>query len=782
MYQSHVYLETRILVLPQKKAFIESLVRDNKRMITIEPEVAKILHMLATVFCCKISDNTELEHLTGSINVPEESNVSGFSYKFAETGFLDIEFHRRKKTVHIEEIRIEEDTGRLTRSNSKAHMDFSNAGCPSIRIRTGADFELGEEAELFLNELRRLVQYLGINSNVPVDTMIRCNAYVALSKYLDVPNYYVKLRNLNSFNFVRKAVNAELGRQEEILANGNVVVSESRLWNERQNTTERYNLRDPNICRFEKVQEPLIFEVSDVESSLGPSFELPETRRQRISKTYGLSRSRAEFICDDKERADYFEATIAAGADSMDAAHWISSELVRFIGKKYGGLSNSPLTPAYFTEILRLLKEGRIHRGIARQLMQSVIKTGKDPRTVIKANNWTQIASESELLPIVKEVIANNPVETEKLRSGEMSPLEFLTGQIMHETDGMAVPQTVKRLLKRELNIKLVFVLSMGGAISGRMNYDGSAETGEVDVLSKILDNNTNGIRTKIIQINHLWSEEVEPGDWASLIKGITECIETGTANGIVVAYGIDTLPYTAALLFWLFADAKVPIVIASSLDTPETSEMAQKTMQKAVSLSAEKTEGVYVVFDEQVFSPLNLKFIKPGSGGFCNWNMEKPIFTGSDTLYSMFSGLEEPDEFVMKQILREAANKMLVCRVYPGLKSSNYIPLIDNGLTHIIMELYESGTGCMRDSDYSIKPLLQKGRKKGCHFYCTSQQESVIDFSGYSTSRRVWREGATPMGRLTTESAVGLYFAVALVADSPTELDNLLESYSAFF
>ena len=161
---------------------------------------------------------------------------------------------------------------------------------------------------------------------------------------------------------------------------------------------------------------------------------------------------------------------------------------------------------------------------------------------------------------------------------------------------------------------------------------------------------------------------------------------------------------------------------------------------------------------------------------------MKSPVFTGSDTLYSMFAGLEDPDEFVMRQILHEAANKMLVCRVYPGLKASNYLPLIDNGVKHIIMELYEIGTCSMRESDYSIKPLLQKGRKKGCHFYCTSQQESEIDFSGYSTSRRVWREGAIPMGRLTTESAVGLYFAASLVADNQEELDKLLESYSAFF
>ncbi|OJF76345.1 MAG: hypothetical protein BKP49_07690 [Treponema sp. CETP13] len=781
MYQSNVYLETRILVLPHKKAFIETST-ENGTQITIDSELMNILCMLSNAFNCKKLEELEIEHLTGSIDIPEGSDISGYSVKVATNGFLDIEFHRRKKTVHIEEIRIEEDTGRLTRSNNKAFMDYSNAGCPSIRIRTGADFELGEEAEFFLNELRRLVQYLGFITVAPIETMIRCNAYVALAKYPIPPDYYVKLRNLNSFNFVRKAINIELNRQEEILRTGKKVVSESRLWNERQNSTEQYKLRDPHLTRFEKVKAHVVFKYPETEMDFQKPFELPEARRRRLSKVYGLSRTRAEYICDDKDRADYFEATIAAGGDSMDAAHWISSEFSRITENNFTGFSQSPLTPAYFAQILQLLKNGRIHNGIARQLMQSVYKTGKDPLTIIKINNWTQIASEDELLPIVKKVIAENPKETEKLRDGEMSPIEFLTGQVMHLTGGMAVPQTVKRLLKRELNIKLVYVLSMGGAICGRLNQDGSAKTGEVEVLNKLLENNDSDVRTKVVQVNHLWSEEIEPGDWAALIKEITECIETGTASGIIVAYGLDTLPYTAALLFWLFADAKVPIILASAHDTPEASDMPKCSIDKAVTLAVKETNGVYVVFDGKVFSPLNLKFIKPREGGFCNWNMENLVFTGSDTLYSMFAGLESPDEFVMKQILREAANKMLVCRVYPGLKSSNYLPLIDNGLTHIIMELYETGTGSMRESDYSIKPLLQNGRKKGCHFYCTSQQESEIDFSGYSTSRRVWREGATPMGRLTTESAVGLYFAASLVADNQEELDKLLESYSAFF
>ena len=102
---------------------------------------------------------------------------------------------------------------------------------------------------------------------------------------------------------------------------------------------------------------------------------------------------------------------------------------------------------------------------------------------------------------------------------------------------------------------------------------------------------------------------------------------------------------------------------------------------------------------------------------------------------------------------------------------------LTDAGVSHFILELYERGTASMRESPYSLKHLITQGRKRGCRFFCTSQQEGIVDFSEYSTARRMWREGAVPMGSLTTETAVALYFAASLVCDTAEELDAIMES-----
>ena len=783
MYQSHVYLEVRIL-LPAAPAVFS--IEDKPVSYSVNPVVLQQVATLSRALGCTWNEDAHFEHITGTLSVPAEYRLSGLSVCIAGNGSLSIEFHRRQKKIIIEELRIEEDAGRLTRSEGKTRMDYTHAGMASVRIRTSDDFELGEEAFLFLDELRRLLQYLGLCGDMPADSLIRCNAHVALAKYPDMPDYYVKLRNLNSFNFVRKAVNSELSRQEEILVSGGTVASESRLWNERQNITESYKTRLTVNSRFAPVEQAASFHpgspVPAEYAGASAPVELPGARRDRLCAQYGLARTRSELICDEKSRADFYEEAVAAGADAMDAAHWISSELPRILKRSGVSAGFGKLTPDTFAGVIKLFTENAVNSGMAKQLLQSVVETGAAPDALMKKRGWSQITSEKELLPLIKQIIAENPAEAEKLSVGEMAPLEFLTGLIMRKTGGMADPLAVKALLKKELHISVVYVLSFGGAICGKRREDGSVAPADERTLETLLAESTSGIKYQVVPLGHMLSEEIEPADWAALITEIASRISAGTANGIVVAHGTDTLPYTAALLYWLFSDADVPVVLTASSATPDMSDEAASNMKLAVETACQKKSGVYVAFGGKLLSPLNLKFMKPTPDGFTNWNLEKPAFTRSGPLAFQFAGLSDLDAFVLKQILREAADSMLVCRVYPGLRSETYASLIDEGISRFFLELYETGTGNMRGSDYSLKQLLVRGKKKNCRFYCTSQQESCLNFADYATSRRMWREGAVPMGRLTTESAVALYFAASLASDTEEELDQFMETYAELY
>ncbi len=793
MYQSHVFLEVRILLSSKEKAFCSCFIgnhagncpvcrRETNANPVVNPKAARLAYTLAHALDCTLAERAPYDLPKGSPSLPEKYSLSGASVKIGTEGFMDIEFHRRKKRIRIQEVRIEEYAGRLTHHNGETQMDYSQIGAPNIRLRTMSDIELGEEAEIFLDELARRIQYMGILKGATIDTAIRCNAYVSLARYPASPTYFVKLRNLNSFNFVRKAINAELHRQEDILIAGNEVTSESRLWNERQERTEFYQSRE-SVSALETSPLGISGDFKCPPAILAElrasAVEHPSERQNRLIDTWGIARSRAEFICDEKSRADFFEDTINAGADPMETAHWLMSEVTAYLRKSGQSIQESPLSPRRFAAILALFKDRTINSTIAKQLIHAVAETDRDPADLMKEREWAQIGDEKQLRSVVSQTIAESPHETARLRDGDMAPLEFLTGVVMKKTRGLADPQMVKTLLKDELKISIVRVLAMGGTISGNI-VDGEISAGDEKVLKTMISPEfaSSAITITSIPTERLLSEEIQPADWAALVSAVAEAMAAGTVNGIVITHGTDTLAYTAPLLYWLFGDAPVPIVLTASNSPPGNDpangqDEARGNLNRAIALATEKERGVYVVFGDRVLSPLNLKFNRPSGSGFTNWNMGEPAFTGS----GLMSEYADADRYVMRQLLSDAADRMFLARAFPGMRADRLLALTDAGVSCFFLELYEKGTGSMKETPYSLKSLLIQGRKRNCRFYCTSQQESVVDFSGYSTARRMWREGAVPMGSLTTESAIALYFAASLVCDTQEELDQMMES-----
>jgi aspartyl-tRNA(Asn)/glutamyl-tRNA(Gln) amidotransferase subunit B len=347
----------------------------------------------------------------------------------------------------------------------------------------------------------------------------------------------------------------------------------------------------------------------------------------------------------------------------------------------------------------------------------------------------------------------------------------------MQKTRGLAEPALVKDLLRKELSVSLVYVLSMGGAISGRIGGDGTVESGDENTLRELLaEPDTVRVRFEPVQLGHFLSEEIVPSDWAALIATIAEKLASGTARGIVVAHGTDTLPYTAALLFWLFAEASAPVVLAASSTPPGLSTEAARTMKKALNLALTKDKGVYVVHGGRVLSPLNLKFERIGGDCFRNWNMGSPVFSGS-----LFSGPLEADRYVFSQLLEDAVNSICIIRIYPGLRSDYLLSLMDRGVKNFFLELYDTGTAGFREGPYSLKRVFTLGKRRGVRFYCSSQQEGIVDFSGYSTSRELWKAGAVPLGAYTTETAVARFLAASIIADNEEERDRLMEAERDF-
>jgi aspartyl-tRNA(Asn)/glutamyl-tRNA(Gln) amidotransferase subunit B len=793
VYKSHIALEVRILLLTGIKTFCDCAYDQNGKVGScpicrgeenaiphLNLSAARKAYTVAKALGCTLVQNPCYERNTSTPDIPADYALSRLSLKIGTNGGMDIVFHRRKKHIRITELRVEEDAGRLTHSGGETRMDYSTIGMPSLRIKTESDFEIGEEAEIFLSDLRRRIQYLEIIPGVPVESVIRCNAHVAIAPYPELPEGYIKLRNLNSFNFVRKAINAELNRQEEIITHGGTVLSESRLWNETKNATESFQKRKiekgPKFISLKNLP-PFVPSQEILEALESFTVELPETRRNRIMAAYGLTIPQAEFVCDERSRADYYEQTVAFGAPPKETAQWLSSYVIKELKRLQMTVQTTPLSPERFARILSMLTQRRIHGGIAKQTITAVLEQDRDPEAIVREQGWEQLTDRGAIEKIVHSIIEANPQEVKRVREGDARPIRFLTGRIMRETGGLAEPTLVKEILREQLSVSLVYVLSMGGAISGRLGEDGTVESGDDRVLRELLSRgntpDTAKVRFESVQVGRLLSEEIVPADWAALITTVAERINSGTANGIVIAHGTDTLSYTAPLLYWLFADAGVPIVLAASSTPPGKSSEAEETMAQAVSLAVEKNTGVYVVHGGRVLSPLNLKFERIGQDGFRNWNMTNPVFSGS----SLLTGPLEADTYVFTQLLEDAVNSLCVIRLYPGLRSEYITSIMEHGARYFFLELYDTGTAGFREGPYSLKRAFSLGRKRQIRFYCTSQQEGIVDFSGYSTSRELWREGAVPLGAYTTETAVARFLAASLIADSEEERDSLMEN-----
>lgn len=801
MFKSYVYLEVRVLLSAVPGVFIaesadggpkdilsakKEFLRKNNSPVSfsavhVQPSVLHKVSSFVRATGGRMLDEAALERLTGKLpEPPDDRTFTGLSVLVAEGGSMPIDFHQKTKDIYIEEIRVEEDRGRLTRAGGKkATVDWTYAGCPTMRIRTGCGFELGEEAEIFLEELYTLLTYLKLVSPGAGEASIRSNAYVALAEYPALPDQYVKLRNLNSFNFVRKAINSELSREEDLMSSGGVLQAESRLWNEELSCTESFHQYREQKDRFEAVSPavtvPLLHVPAD-SSREDKGLELPAARRARLMQDYGLSRLRSVFICREKDRADYFEEAVRAGADPLLAARWMAGELMKALYKDSLSIKQCKLESADYARIISLLSSRRINSFIAKKLIADICHAGGDLDALLQEPGMSILSDRAELQPIIDRVLAAKPKSVASLRRGEMPPLEYLTGLVMKESGGRADAVRVKEIIKESLGISVIYVLTMGGSISAEKLADGTVVAGDCALVESLLaDEGETPVR--VVKVRSMLSEETEPSDWAVLIGEIAEHLQSGLATGIVVTHGTDTLPYTAALLYWLFSASKVPIVLTASSAIPSESSEAKESLALAVRTAREEKGGVFVAYKGRLLSPLNLKYTGGSDDSFSVWNPAGGQGAGG-VISESFLSVPLPDKDVMASLLNDAAARLEVVKLFPGLLGSRLADRIgaESGVDTVILELYGRGTGDMRDSSYSLRPLLARGKKYGVTFYCCSQQEKAVDLGGFATASNVWREGAVPMGRLTTESVTALYFAAALVADNAAELKELME------
>ena len=382
-------------------------------------------------------------------DLPKGYQISQYELPLAEHGFLDIKVEGAARRIGITRIHMEEDAGKLIHSESRpvSFVDFNRTGVPLIEIVSEPDLRTPEEAVEYFKGLRNILLYLEICDGNMEEGSLRCDANISLRPVGQTEfGTRAELKNMNSFRFVKAALEYEIKRQRALLAAGREIVQETRLWDTAANQTlsmrgkeEAHDYRyfpDPDLV-------PVKVDAEWVESLTRELPELPAARLGRFQTEYGLPEYDAEVLTSDKTRADKFEATVREfpRLSPKQVSNWFLDDPT----------SMSTVPPAIAGTLLTLVEKGAISRSQAKEVLKEVVATGKDPETIIKEKGLAQISDAEALQAAAQEIINANPKEAADYRAGKTKVMGFFVGQLMKKTKGQANPQLANEIFQRLL-------------------------------------------------------------------------------------------------------------------------------------------------------------------------------------------------------------------------------------------------------------------------------------------------------------------------------------------
>jgi aspartyl-tRNA(Asn)/glutamyl-tRNA(Gln) amidotransferase subunit B len=390
-------------------------------------------------------------------DLPKGYQISQFEQPICEHGHVDIAVEGNAKRVGITRIHMEEDAGKNIHSAAEnlSFVDLNRACVPLIEIVSEPDMRSAEEAVAYLKALRAILVYLDVCDGNLEEGSFRCDANVSLRPVGQTAfGTRAELKNLNSFRHVQKAIEYEVERQGDLLDDGGTVVQETRLYDVAKNVTasmrgkeEAHDYRyfpDPDLV-------PLRLEAADIARWREALPELPAARRARFIASLGLSEYDADVLTAERDYADFFEQTVAAGADPKQAANWVQTELLRECGQAGVGPLACRLTPARLAALIGLIDSGLISGKIAKQIFPELMANDLDPERYVRDKGLVQISDASALEAAVDAVLAGSPGEVAAYRGGKTKLMGFFVGQVMKATKGQANPGLVNELLRGKL-------------------------------------------------------------------------------------------------------------------------------------------------------------------------------------------------------------------------------------------------------------------------------------------------------------------------------------------
>jgi aspartyl-tRNA(Asn)/glutamyl-tRNA(Gln) amidotransferase subunit B len=359
-------------------------------------------------------------------------------------------------TVGIERLHLEQDAGKSLhdRHSNMSLVDLNRAGVALMEIVSKPDMRSSEEAKAFVAKLRAILRYLGTCDGDMEKGNLRADVNVSVRKSGAPLGTRCEIKNLNSIRFIGQAIEHEARRQIDVLEDGGAIEQETRLFDPNKGETRSMrNKEEAHDYRYFPDPDLLPLEltaafVDDLRTHLP---ELPDEKKARFTREYGLSGYDAGILVAEREMADFFEA-VAKGRDAKAAANWVINELAGRLNKEGNDIAAAPVSPSQLGAILDLIAAGTISGKIAKDLFEICWREGGDPRTIVRARGMQQVSDVSAIEPLVDELIAKNPDKAEQART-KSALIGWFVGQVMKASDGKANPKAVNELLRTKLGV-----------------------------------------------------------------------------------------------------------------------------------------------------------------------------------------------------------------------------------------------------------------------------------------------------------------------------------------
>jgi aspartyl-tRNA(Asn)/glutamyl-tRNA(Gln) amidotransferase subunit B len=394
-------------------------------------------------------------------DLPKGYQISQYELPLATNGWLEIEHEGEKRRIGITRLHLEEDAAKnlhegFSQSATKAYIDYNRCGTPLSEIVSEPDMRTPEQAYAYLTTLRQIMLYTGVSDCNMEEGSLRCDANVSVRlRGAKEFGTKVEVKNLNSFRFLQKALEYEIERHIGVLESGSRIFQETRLWNQVESCTVSMRSKEKaHDYRYFPEPDLLPIHVSSAwrEEVLRSLPELPEAKRARFISAYGLTPYDAEVLTGTQALADYFEAAAKTGASAKAAANWIQTELLRRLNDSGKEIEASPVSPAALAELLKLVESGKLTATVAKKVFAIMFETGRSAAEIVAAEGLGAQVGDSAIEQAAHDVIAKNPDNVAKFKSGNEGVFKFFVGQVMRATRGQANPQAVNDILRKLLS------------------------------------------------------------------------------------------------------------------------------------------------------------------------------------------------------------------------------------------------------------------------------------------------------------------------------------------